>query len=102
MTGDFNNFENRPLRFPLELAKEGTTARDGRRANVSMSSGVFTVLSIYSRRRARPIPPMSPTKMLNITFRDRFGREGPVGIRAGSTILMFEDRNPAVIPASFS
>ena len=33
----------------------GTTASDGRRDSVSMSSGFFTVLSMYSRNSASPI-----------------------------------------------
>ena len=58
---------------------EGTTAREGRPVSASMSSGDFTVLSRYSRKIARPIPPTRPTRNASRIFRAFCGRDGLVG-----------------------
>src|ERR1019366_4723323 len=87
---------------PSSEPNEGTTAREGSFASLSMSSGVFTVLSMYSRRNARPRPPTSPTRNAIRILRARFGREGPEGTIAGSITRILDGRKPAEIPASFS
>src|ERR1700757_4101540 len=81
---------------------DGTTAREGKRARVSTSSGVLTVLSKYSRSSARPIPPTKPKRKAMAIFLVLAGRAGVDGIIAGSTIRIFEDFNPEEICASFN
>ena len=56
-----------------------------------MSSGVFTVLSRYSRKSAIPTPPMSPTRNASAILRALAGRAGLEGIVAGSTTKIFDD-----------
>src|ERR1051326_844234 len=87
---------------PFSPVKAGTTAKAGRRASDSISSGVLTVLSMYSRKRANPIPPTSPTRNESAMFFVFAGREGVEGTMAGSTTRMFDDFNPAAMFASLS
>src|SRR5260370_5256229 len=89
-------------RSQLDLVKAGTTAREGRRARVSISSGLLMVLSMYSRSNAKPMPPTKPTKKDKTILRDFAGREGYVGTMAGSTTRILDERKPAEMPASFN
>src|ERR1700739_146660 len=77
----FKRPERLPL--PLEPANCGTPAREGSRERVSTSSGVFTVLSRYSRIKARPMPPTKPTRKAKATLRVLAGRAGVEGRIAG-------------------
>src|SRR3989442_11482247 len=90
------------LRVPLEPENSGTTAREGSRERDSTSSGVFTVLSRYSRIRAKPIPPTKPTRKARATLRVLAGRAGVEGTMAGSTTRVLEEGNPAEIAVSFN
>ena len=87
---------------PSESWNAGTTASDGKRESVSMSSGVLTVLSMYSRKMARPMPPTMPTRNASVTLRIFAGRAGDDGIIAGSTTRMLEDCSAEEMPASLS
>src|SRR5437879_12027268 len=72
------------LPLPLEPANSGTTAREGKRESVSTSSGDLTVLSRYSRIRAKPMPPTKPTRKARARLRVLAGRAGVEGIMARS------------------
>src|SRR5712691_6038842 len=71
----FNSLD-RDLLLPFNWVKAGTTAREGRRAKVSTSSGLLTVLSMYSRKRAKVMPPTKPTRKDKTTLRVLAGRDG--------------------------
>src|SRR5260370_37354170 len=88
-------------RSPLDSVKAGTTAREGRRARVSISSGLLMVLSMYSRSNAKPMPPTKPTKKDKTILRDFAGREGYVGTMAGSTKGIFVEGKPGWGAPSF-
>ena len=98
---DLRSRDSRP-RFPSRAVNAGTTARDGRCDSISTSSGVLTVLSIYSRTKARPIPPTKPTTIASRILRLGIGRAGEEGCIAASTTRIFDECNPAEILASFS
>ena len=57
-----------------------------------MSSGVFTVLSRYSRKSASPMPPTRPARKDNMIFLPFAGRAGVAGTIAGSTTRMLDER----------
>src|SRR2546429_278660 len=60
-----------------------------------MSSGLFTVLSRYSRNSASPMPPTRPTRKASVMFLVLAGRAGEVGTMAGGVIWKFgEGRAP--------
>jgi len=90
-------FRKTPGALSIELERAGTTARDGSRASVSMSSA-FSPCYPDTRAEEPSRFRRSAPRMLSMTFRVLFGREGPPGIRAGSTTRIFEDLKPAVIP----
>ena len=76
--------------------------RDGSAEMVCACSGVRTVLSMLSRRKASPIPVERPSASAKARFLRRFGPEGEVGTRATSTMRKLFDLKPAVTPASFN
>src|SRR5260370_12612666 len=88
------------LPSPFEPVNSGTTARDGRRDSVSTSSGDLTVLSRYSRMRAKPMPPTKPTRKAKARLRVLAGRAGVEGIMAGSTTRILVERKPPAISVS--
>src|SRR6185437_5535047 len=89
-------------RFAVCREPKGIIPNDGKPEIACACSGVRTVLSKASRRKARPRPELSPRARAKVRFRGMFGEEGWVGIRAWSTLRIFVERKPAVTPASFS
>ena len=67
--------------------KLGMMPRNGAFTVCSRSSLVFTVVSRYSRKKARPMPPSRPSSAPSITFMRLRGRIGSFGCRADSMML---------------
>src|SRR5262249_26399696 len=87
---------------PFSSVKIGTPPRESKQGRGLTSSGVFTVLSRYSRSSARPMPPTRPTRKESAMLRVLAGRVGVEGIIAGSTQRILDDLRPAANVASFS
>jgi hypothetical protein len=63
--------------------------------------GSLTVLSRYSRKKARPTLRKAPSRMPIAMSRTGCGRIGPLGTVAGSTMRMLVDLSSAATSVSF-
>ena len=84
-----------------DLEPSGIIPREGRPETDWACSGVRTLLSMFSSRKAKPTPEMTPSMSAKDRLRGMFGSLGDVGTRAASIMRKLLERNPAVTLASF-